>query len=243
METLEWWSRYLLVLGIPYFLVLMAWELRVLHGRGGKTGAKGYEWRDSATSLSMGTLKLIVMTACALYTVPLFAWVYEHRVFTLSPLVWWTWVLLFFADDFTYYWYHRFAHRVRLLWSEHVNHHSSEHYNLSTALRQAWTAPFFHLPFVLPLAFLGFRPEYIALAGSFSLLYQYWIHTETITTLGPFEWFMNTPSHHRVHHGSNDEYIDRNPFRGLGRRTIGRSKDAPPTDDEFDRLLDGCSRC
>jgi sterol desaturase/sphingolipid hydroxylase (fatty acid hydroxylase superfamily) len=96
------------------------------------------------------------------------------------------------------------------MWAAHVNHHSSEHFNLSTALRQSWTTPL-TLPFFyfwLPLA--GFRPDMIVIQISISLLYQYWIHTELIGKLGPFEWVMNTPSHHRVHHGSNVEYLDRN---------------------------------
>jgi sterol desaturase/sphingolipid hydroxylase (fatty acid hydroxylase superfamily) len=210
METLDWLSRYLLVLGIPYFLVLIAWELRVLRRPALRGVARGYEWRDSATSMSLGLIKLGMMTLCALYTVPLFAWVHEHRVFTLSPLAWWTWVLLFFADDFTYYWYHRFAHRVRLLWSEHVNHHSSEHYNLSTALRQSTLGPVFIFVYWLPLAWIGFHPAAIAVQFGISLLYQFWIHTEAIGRLGWLEHVLNTPSHHRVHHGSNGLYLDRN---------------------------------
>lgn len=208
METLDWLARYLLVLGIPYFLVLMTWELWAL--RGDARASKGYELRDSVTSLSLGLIKLLMMTVCALYTVPLFAWVYEQRVFTLSPFAWWTWVLLFFADDFTYYWYHRLAHRVRLLWSEHVNHHSSEHYNLSTALRQSTLGPVFTFVYWLPLAWLGFHPAAIAVQFGLNLLYQFWIHTETVGQLGWFEKIFNTPSHHRVHHGSNGIYLDRN---------------------------------
>ncbi|MDQ5959522.1 MAG: Sterol desaturase/sphingolipid hydroxylase, fatty acid hydroxylase superfamily, partial [Pseudomonadota bacterium] len=144
------------------------------------------------------------------YTGWLFAFVYEHRLFTLSPLVWWTWVLLFFADDFTYYWYHRSAHRCRLFWMEHVNHHSSEHYNLSTALRQSTLGPAYTFVFYLPLAFVGFHPLAIAVQFGISLIYQYWIHTEAIDRLGFLEKFMNTPSHHRGHHGSNGIYIDKN---------------------------------
>lgn len=210
METLDWLARYLLLLGIPYFVVLMAWEIWTLHRARRVPQAKGYEWRDSATSLSLGVSKLVTMSLAALYTVPLFAWVYEQRVFTLSPFLWWTWVLLFFADDFTYYWYHRFAHRVRLLWSEHVNHHSSEHYNLSTALRQSTLGPFIAFVYWLPLAWIGFHPAAIAVQFGLNLLYQFWIHTETVGRIGWLEKVLNTPSHHRVHHGSNGIYLDRN---------------------------------
>jgi sterol desaturase/sphingolipid hydroxylase (fatty acid hydroxylase superfamily) len=210
METLDWLSRYLLLLGIPYFLLLIAWELWALRRPALRNATRGYEWRDSATSMGLGLIKLGMMAICALYTVPLFAWVYEHRVFTLSPLEGWTWVLLFLADDFTYYWYHRAAHRVRLLWSEHVNHHSSQHYNLSTALRQSTLGPAFIFVYWLPLAWIGFHPAAIAVQFGVSLLYQFWIHTEVIGRLGWLEKVFNTPSHHRVHHGSNGIYLDRN---------------------------------
>ncbi|QXC63520.1 sterol desaturase family protein [Aquihabitans sp. G128] len=114
------------------------------------------------------------------------------------------------AWDFLYYWNHRFAHESRYLWAVHVVHHSSEHYNLSTALRQPVADAFtVSMPFAA-LALLGFRPEVIQTARDVNLLYQYWVHTETIRTLGPAEQIMNSPSLHRVHHGSNKQYLDRN---------------------------------
>jgi sterol desaturase/sphingolipid hydroxylase (fatty acid hydroxylase superfamily) len=123
---------------------------------------------------------------------------------------WWTYVLLFFADDFAYYWFHRIHHEVRVFWASHVVHHSSQHYNLSTALRQTWT-PMTALPFWAGLALLGFQPWMILLQQAISLIYQFWIHTERIGRLpAPFEFIFNTPSHHRVHHGSNQLYLDRN---------------------------------
>ncbi|MEN9486279.1 MAG: hypothetical protein RJB37_4159, partial [Pseudomonadota bacterium] len=157
METLDWWAKYIFYIAIPYFLVLMAWEWFALR-RAKSKGKRGYEIKDSSVSISLGLIKLGMRALCAGYTGWLFAFVYEHRLFTLSPLVWWTWVLLFFADDFTYYWYHRSAHRCRLFWMEHVNHHSSEHYNLSTALRQSTLGPAYTFVFYLPLAFVGFHP-------------------------------------------------------------------------------------
>ncbi|MDR3660988.1 MAG: sterol desaturase family protein, partial [Mycobacterium sp.] len=121
-----------------------------------------------------------------------------------------TWIALFVAEDFLYYWYHRTHHTVRVFWASHVVHHSSERYNLSTALRQTWT-PFSALPFWLPLAFFGFAPWMILLQQSVSLLYQFFIHTERVGKLWrPIEFVMNTPSHHRVHHGSNERYLDTN---------------------------------
>jgi sterol desaturase/sphingolipid hydroxylase (fatty acid hydroxylase superfamily) len=119
-------------------------------------------------------------------------------------------VLLFFAEDLCYYAFHRVSHESRFFWAAHVNHHSSTHYNLSTALRQSWTTPLTTLPFWLPLPLLGFAPWMIITEQAISLLYQYWLHTEAIGTMGPFEKLFNTPSHHRVHHGRNAEYLDRN---------------------------------
>jgi len=210
METLQWWAQYLLILGIPYFLLLMTLEWVWLRRRP-RAGRRGYAGTDTAVSLSLGSLKLGTMVLAALYTVPLFAAVYEHRLFTLPPLEWWTWPLLFVAEDFCYYVYHRCAHRVRLYWAEHVNHHSSRYYNLGTALRQSTLGPLYIFVFWLPLAWLGFHPLAIAVQSGISLLYQFWIHTETVQRLPRwFEWLFNTPSHHRVHHGSNGVYIDRN---------------------------------
>lgn len=211
MATLEWLSKYLLILAIPYFLGLVAWEWWATRHRPQYAGLRGYETKDTAVSLSLGSIKLAMMALTALYTVPVFAWIYQHRLFTLSPLDWWTWPLLFLAEDFCYYWYHRSAHRVRLYWAEHVNHHSSEYYNFGTALRQSTLGPAYIFVFWLPLAWLGFHPLAIAVQAGISLVYQFWIHTETIQRLPRwFEWLFNTPSHHRVHHGSNGLYIDRN---------------------------------
>ena len=112
--------------------------------------------------------------------------------------------------DFLYYWNHRLWHESRFMWANHVMHHSSERYNLSTALRQTVADPFLMLVPYSALSLVGVRPEIIAAAGSINLLYQYWVHTDAVDRLGPFEEFVNTPSHHRVHHGVNPQYIDRN---------------------------------
>jgi sterol desaturase/sphingolipid hydroxylase (fatty acid hydroxylase superfamily) len=122
----------------------------------------------------------------------------------------WMWVLLFFADDFTFYWHHRLSHQIRLLWSAHENHHSAPTYNLAVALRQSWTEILYKYIFWLWLPLVGFPPVAILMMMSFSLIYQFWVHTELIRSLGPLEWVLNTPSHHRVHHASNIRYLDRN---------------------------------
>jgi sterol desaturase/sphingolipid hydroxylase (fatty acid hydroxylase superfamily) len=120
------------------------------------------------------------------------------------------WVAAVAGWDFIYYWNHRAMHEVRTLWAHHVVHHSSERYNLSTALRQPVVEPFsVFLPYGV-LSWLGVRPALIEQARGINLLYQYWIHTDVIRRLGKAEEVLNTPSHHRVHHGSNPAYIDRN---------------------------------
>lgn len=171
---------------------------------------RGYELRDTTTSLSMGLGSQIIGFPWKLLTVGVYAALWTVAPVHLSPGHWWTWVIVFFADDLAYYWFHRLHHEVRVLWASHVVHHSSVYYNLSTALRQSWT-PMTSLPFWLPLALLGIPPWMIFLQQSISLLYQFFLHTERVSVLArPIEFIFNTPAHHRVHHGSNAEYLDRN---------------------------------
>jgi len=170
---------------------------------------QGYTVRDTATSLSMGLGYVALNLGWSL----LFLAAYEGTQH-LTPLhigtSWAAAIGVFVGWDFLYYWEHRADHRVRILWASHINHHSSQRFNLSTALRQPWTG-IGNLPFGLPLVLLGFSPAAIFTAQSVNLLYQFWIHTERIDKLWrPIEAVMNTPSHHRVHHGSNRQYLDRN---------------------------------
>ncbi len=136
---------------------------------------------------------------------------YHHRLFQI-PFAWWSFALAFVLEDCRYYWWHRISHRSRWFWASHVVHHSSQHFNLSTNLRQSWTSQFSGLTLLgMPLAFIGFNPALVALAFSLNLSYQFWIHTETVDRMPDwFEWLFNTPSHHRVHHASNPRYLDAN---------------------------------
>jgi len=190
---------------IPAFLLLIATEALVTR----RLTVRGYEARDTAASLAMGLGNVAVNAALKGAVLLGMLWLYEHRVLDLGTGLA-AWALCFVAEDLTYYWFHRASHEVRFLWAAHVNHHSSQHYNLSTALRQSWTTPFTTLLFYWPLPLLGFHPAMVATATAVSLVYQFWIHTETVGRLGPLEWVLNTPSHHRVHHGANVEYLDRN---------------------------------
>ena len=153
---------------------------------------------------------MIVDLALKVAIVAGYAGLYELTPLRLHPSDWWFWPLLFVADDFSYYWYHRIHHVCRVFWATHVVHHSSEHYNLSTALRQPWIS-ISTFPFWMWLPLVGFPVWTVLLAQSWNLIYQFWIHTERIVRLPRwFEAVFNTPSHHRVHHGANQQYLDRN---------------------------------
>jgi sterol desaturase/sphingolipid hydroxylase (fatty acid hydroxylase superfamily) len=168
-----------------------------------------YEIKDSAASITMGLGNVAVNLVAKAMQLAIFGLIYCFRIFNLD-YQWWAWVLLFFCDEFSYYWFHRASHECRLFWASHVVHHSSQRYNLSTALRQSWTGTFMSWIFWAWLPLLGFPPMMVLTMQAISLLYQFWIHTELVRSLGPLEWVLNTPSHHRVHHGSNSRYIDRN---------------------------------
>jgi sterol desaturase/sphingolipid hydroxylase (fatty acid hydroxylase superfamily) len=198
---------------VPAFVVLMLLELGVTFAerrdRARSRTVRGYETRDTAASLAMGVGNRIIFTVVEGGVLVAALALYHHRLFDLGN-AWWVWALCFIAEDLTYYVFHRASHEVRFLWAAHENHHSSERYNLSTALRQSWTTPFTELLFYWWMPLLGFHPVMILTAKGMSLLYQFWIHTECIDRLGWLERVLNTPSHHRVHHGTNVEYLDRN---------------------------------
>ena len=206
----------LLIFSIPGFLTLLVlevlWTRRRLRDGAAVSGLLGYEKKDTFASLAMGIGNVLISAFTTLGAIALWSWGYQHRLFELGrPALWWSWVVLFFAEDLCYYCFHRSHHGVRLLWAAHVNHHSSQYFNLSTALRQPWFTPITGPLFWLPLALLGFPPPMILTAEAISLVYQFWIHTEAVRKLpAPLEWLLNTPSHHRVHHGKNVAYLDRN---------------------------------
>ena len=197
----------LVLYSIPAFIVLLLLELAWTRRH---RELLGYEPRDTFASLSMGILNVGISAGAKLVlSIPLFVLAYEHRIADVGT---WpgAWVILLFAEDLCYYWFHRLHHEVRVLWAAHVNHHSSQRYNLSTALRQALLTPLTGPVFWAPLALIGFPPWMILTAQAWSLLYQFWLHTEVIDRMGPLEWVFNTPSHHRVHHGKNVRYLDKN---------------------------------
>jgi sterol desaturase/sphingolipid hydroxylase (fatty acid hydroxylase superfamily) len=168
-----------------------------------------YEGRDAWASIAMGAGSVVVGVPFKLAFLWVLERLYAHRLFSVEMGAL-GYAALVLAEDACYYWSHRTNHEVRLFWAAHVNHHSSTHYHLATAVRQSWTQPYLMWVFWLPLPLLGFSPQMILLQQAISLVYQFFIHTQEVGKLGPLEWVLNTPSHHRVHHAVNVRYLDKN---------------------------------
>ncbi len=205
---------------IPGFIILIIteWYLRR------KRKLEEMDYRLSASSIGMGLVSVVVDIGVKAVAIGFFIWLYQFRLFdNLGPATiegffdlewhkahWWVWILCFFADDFTFYWHHRLSHEIRVLWTAHINHHSSVQYNFSTALRQSPKEYLYKKIWWIWMPLLGFHPLMILTCMQISLIYQFVLHTELVGKLGFLEWFMNTPSHHRVHHGSDIAYLDKN---------------------------------
>jgi sterol desaturase/sphingolipid hydroxylase (fatty acid hydroxylase superfamily) len=200
-------ARYI-ALAVPVFFLLIGVELLVNRAR----GASSYRLHDAVSSLSCGVGQQ-VLGIVFFFTARVVGYDLVHKktaIFSISPSQVGAWLVLIPAVDLCYYAFHRAAHRVNFLWAGHIVHHQSEDYNLSTALRQSWFVGLFVWLFYLPLAVIGFPTVMYLVAVTFNTLYQFWIHTRAIRSLGPLEAVLNTPSHHRVHHGIDPRYIDRN---------------------------------
>lgn len=195
-----------IVLSIPIFFILIGVELLVERFRQQKL----YRLNDALTNISCGIGEQVTGVFMKLFVVAIYQFIYEKYAFFSIPTNWLTGIILFIAVDFFYYWFHRYSHEINLLWGGHIVHHQSEEYNLSVALRQGWLQKVFSFAFYLPLAFIGFDTLLFVTVSSLVTLYQFWIHTKAIHKLGWLEYIFNTPSHHRVHHGINPKYIDKN---------------------------------
>jgi sterol desaturase/sphingolipid hydroxylase (fatty acid hydroxylase superfamily) len=196
-----------IVLAIPVFFALIGLELlvtRILE-------RDHYTLADSLNDLSCGIVQQLVEVFAKTFLFAGYVFLYEHwRRFDVPLSSGLAWVACFLGVDCAYYWFHRVSHRVNAVWATHVVHHQSEEYNLAVALRQGAFQGWFSWVFYLPLAIVGFPPLMFLTLSAFDTLYQFWIHTRVIGRLGPLEWVLNTPSHHRVHHACNPKYIDRN---------------------------------
>ena len=192
---------------IPFFLATLLIELGLsIYGN-----RDYYKKKDTFASLTMGIGSIGSSLITKGLKFGVFTFLYEYRLIEI-PMVWWGFIVLMLSDDFSYYWFHRMSHKMRYFWASHVVHHSSQHYNLSTALRQTWTGELSgSFMFYAWMPLVGFDPWWILTAQSINLIYQYWIHTEVIRKMPRlFEFIFNTPSHHRVHHANDLQYLDMN---------------------------------
>lgn len=194
------------VYAIPFFLLLIGIELYV----NWKEQRNLYNTGEAVSSIAMGLGSLVVNVLMKALAFAFYTWLFQFRLFDIG-WHWWSWVLILFADDFTFYWHHRLSHEIRILWAAHIQHHSSQSLNFATALRQSWTELIYKYVWWFWLPLLGFDPLMILMMMSVSLIYQFWPHTELIKTFPRWvEYIFNTPSHHRVHHASNINYLDKN---------------------------------
>lgn len=190
---------------VPFFFLLIAIELILEKVR----QTDYYRVNDAIISLSAGVLSRMLDIVKALVPLTIYVFIYESTAIFTLPDTFLFWFVVFVLYDFCYYWNHRLGHEMSLLWAAHVVHHSSEEYNLTTALRQS-SSSFFSWIFYLPLAVLGVEPLLLISVGALNLIYQFWVHTRHVPKLGWFEWIFVSPSNHRVHHAQNRIYIDRN---------------------------------
>ena len=195
-----------IVLSIPIFFLLIGIEVLVQQF----SRKKLYRLPDALSNISCGITQQVSGVFLKLVGIGAYMLVYENFAIWQIPTTWYTLIILFIATDFPYYWAHRMSHEVNLFWSGHVVHHQSEDYNLSVALRQSSFQTIWTFAFYLPLALIGFNTIDFALMAALTTLYQFWIHTELINKMGFLEYVLVTPSHHRVHHGRDPKYIDKN---------------------------------
>ncbi len=194
------------VIAIPIFALLIGIEAWLTVRRRREI----YEAKDAWVNIFIGFMSVAFGALFGLFIGAIYLATYEIAPYKFPADAWWTWAILFFVDDFAYYWFHRISHESRLFWNFHVVHHSSEQYNLSVAVRQSWFSGILHWIFYAPIMLLGFAPWMFLTMHGFNLIYQFWIHTKIIDRLGPLEHVLNSPSHHRVHHGVNEKYLDKN---------------------------------
>jgi sterol desaturase/sphingolipid hydroxylase (fatty acid hydroxylase superfamily) len=194
-------------LAIPAFFILMAIEAIYAY----RKGKKVYRLNDTVANISLGIGNQVVGALAKGLLLLVFMYVYQHYAFFKLPVTWWSFVLCLLLFDFLFYWAHRLSHESNLFWGAHVVHHQSEEYNLSVALRQPWFHDFISFFIFLPVPLLGFDPKTFVIAAGVQTLYQFWIHTRVIGRMpAVIEYFFNSPSHHRVHHAVNPQYIDKN---------------------------------
>ena len=206
MTELTYQQVYLIGLPIVIVFILIEVLFSSLNNK------KLYRKNDTLCTIGLLTGNILMVFLVKGITLAIHIYLYQYRILDLSSLIpiWMMWILAFVLIDLVFYFYHRVSHRSRFLWAVHMSHHSSEEMNFAVSFRQAWLGPISKIPFFIFLPIAGIDPTIIAIAGVISTLWGIVGHTQIIKNLGPFEYIFNTPSHHRVHHGSNKQYIDKN---------------------------------
>ena len=194
--------------GAPIILSLIFFETLISNLK----NVSYYKKEDTLCTVGLLSGNILMVFAIKGLTLALHFYLYQFRILDLASLIppWLMWILAFILIDLVFYIYHRISHRSRFLWAIHMSHHSSQEMNFAVSFRQAWLGPISKIPFFITLPLIGLDPTIIAVAGVISTLWGVFGHTKVIGKLGPIEWIFNTPSHHRVHHGANKQYIDKN---------------------------------
>ena len=195
-------------IGAPIVLAMIFAEVLISNWQ----NRKYYKREDTYCTVGLLAGNIVMAFAIKGLVLAFHFYLYQFKVFDFANTIplWVMWILTFIMIDLVFYVYHRMSHRIRFLWAIHLSHHSSEEMNFAVSFRQAWFGPISKIPFFMTLPLLGFDPTIIAVAGVMSTLWGIVGHTQIVDKLGPLEWVFNTPSHHRVHHGSNKQYIDKN---------------------------------
>lgn len=212
---------------IPYFIPVAVIIITIEVIMSIRHKVHAYEWKDSAASAGVGLGAVFVQILTKTYTLALFTFIFElaaplRESLNYSSLfgqnwlgtAWWVWALCIIADDFNFYWHHRFAHTVRVLWAAHIPHHSSEYFNFGTSFRNSWTIFFFKPVYWLWMPLIGFHPIMVLMALSINSVYQFTLHSLSVPHLGWYEKIFNTPQLHQIHHSKNFSYMDKN-FGGI----------------------------
>lgn len=197
-------NKYLIYV-IPIFIFFVIFEMIA----DAVTHKKSYKFEDTITNISLGVGQQVIEALVKTVFSFLFLWVYKYSIFKIPDTVW-TFLAVILTCDFIFYWFHRFSHRINFLWAIHIVHHQSREFNLTVSLRQPWLHKMAAFAFFLVIPLLGVSPTIMILAFAFQTFYQFWLHTRFIGKLGILEKILVTPSHHRVHHGTNDIYLDKN---------------------------------
>jgi sterol desaturase/sphingolipid hydroxylase (fatty acid hydroxylase superfamily) len=199
------YEQFLILVSTPVYVFIIALEILISNYQHRKL----YSWKDSLTNLYLMALNSAIDLLFRSFYIAILAYCYSHRYLEWHQAIMY-WALLLLAEDFLYYWLHRFDHEIRLFWAVHVTHHSSDHLNFTVGFRSSVFQPLYRFVYFTPLAIVGFKPLDIVFMYSLTQIWGIFVHTELIRKMGVLEYFMVTPSHHRVHHASNPKYLDKN---------------------------------